>query len=53
MAQQNYDRICLPGTFMNSYIDSSNIRILIDGYSLILLTKKHVAFVFIIKSTSL
>ena len=35
VTQHNYDIICLSETFLNSSIDSSDIRILIDGYNLI------------------
>ena len=34
VTQHNYDIICLRETFLNSSIDSSDTRILIDGYSL-------------------
>ena len=35
VTQHNYDIICLSKTFLNSSIDSSDTRILIDGYNLI------------------
>ena len=35
VTQHNYDMICLSEAFLNSSIDSSNTRILIDGYNLI------------------
>ena len=35
VTQHNYDIICLSETFLNSSIDSSDTRILIDGYNLI------------------
>ena len=34
VTQHNYDIICLSETFLNSSIDSSDRRILIDGYNL-------------------
>ena len=34
VTQHNYDIICLSGTFLNSSIDSSDTRILIDRYNL-------------------
>ena len=35
VTQHNYDIICLSETFLTSSIDSSDTRILIDGYNLI------------------
>ena len=35
VTQHNYDIICLSETFLNSFIDSSDTRISIDGYDLI------------------
>ena len=34
ITQHNYNKICLPETFLNSSSETNNDRILIDGYNL-------------------